>query len=141
MPAKAAIYLPVESPDLTKVFPDARARGSLPGKPELFSLVLNGDAVTFNVLPQNELTGHLSGFLRYIASLNEEEQRKADASTIARMSKCVLGLQTTREFEDNHAIWQALFKIAAAFDGYILVHDSLLLPNGGVIFGPLRKRA
>ena len=49
--ANAAIYLPVESPDLTKVFPGAKSdRGILKHKASWFATVLNGDTVRFNVL-------------------------------------------------------------------------------------------
>lgn len=139
MPANAAIYLPIEHPDLAKVFPDAKSNAGLFRRhPTSYSAVLNGDQVTFNLLPHNEIAGHLNGILRYIGSLHEDEKRKADAMMALRTSKCVLGLETTGEFSENHAIWQALFKIADAFDGYVFVHESLLLPSGGVIIGALR---
>jgi hypothetical protein len=85
-----------------------------------------------------DLQGHLDSFVRYIDSLDEEEQRKHDAKTIVQHSRCVLGLVTDQEFEENDALWQALFRIADVYDGYVFVHDSLLLPSGGVIVGPLR---
>ena len=123
-----------------KVFPDAKSNaGLLRRRPTSYSVVLDGDLVTFNLLPDNEIAGHLDSLLRYIASLHEDEKRKADASTVVRMSKCVLGLKTAREFSENHAIWQALFKIADAFDGYVFVHESLLLPSGGVIIGTMKR--
>ena len=140
MTANAAIYIPIESPDLAKVFPDAKSdQGLFKRKPSWFSMVLGGDPVKFNVMAGVDLPRHIEGFVGYIQSLDEDHQRKHDAATAVRLTKCVLGLQTSREFEENPAIWQALFRIADAFDGYVFVHDSLLLPGGGVIVGPLRQ--
>jgi len=139
MTANAAIYIPIDSPDLAKVFPDAKSdRGVFRRKASWFSIVLDGDTVKFNAMADEDLSNHLEGFVRYIDSLDEDDQRKQDAVSVVRPTRCVLGLQTSREFEDNPAIWQALFRIADAFDGYVFVHGSLLLPSGGVIVGPLR---
>lgn len=140
MPANAAIYLPTDSPDLTKIFPGAKSDiGLFKRRASQFTVPLNGSQAVFNVMPDNDLQAHLDSFLRYIDSLDEDAQRKADASQMVRHTKCVLGLLAAQEFEDNHAIWQSLFRIADAFDGYVFVHNSLLLPSGGVIFGPLRN--
>ena len=84
-----------------------------------------------------QVAAHIAGFLRYIASLDQDKQRKADTSCVISHTKRVLGLVTDKEFEDNHAIWQSLFRIAAAYDGYVFVHGSVLLPNGAVLVGPL----
>lgn len=141
MPANAALYIPDGVPDLTTIFPGAKSdKGLFRKRPNWFTVPLNGDTVIFNVMPEVEIERHKASFVRYIRSLDEEDRRKADATLMVNMAKCVLALQTEREFEENHAIWQSLFKIADAFNGYVFTMDSLLLPNGAVIFGPLRDQ-
>ncbi|EXA75041.1 hypothetical protein J517_4451, partial [Acinetobacter baumannii 118362] len=52
-------------------------------------------------------------------------------------TKVVLGLVTDKEFDENPAIWQSLFKIADKYDGLIFTYDSVLLPSGTILVGPL----
>ena len=118
MPANAAIYIPTEKVDVP----------------------LGGETVRFNIMPRDEVATHLTGFQNYIASLPDDADRKQDASRAIRQTRIVLGLVAASDFTDNHAIWQSLFRIADAFDGYVFVHDSILLPNGAVIVGPMRNQ-
>ena len=54
MTANAAIYIPIESPDLAKVFPGAKSdQGVFRRRASWFSTVLDGDAVKFNVMAPN----------------------------------------------------------------------------------------
>jgi hypothetical protein len=138
MAANAAIYLPTDKVDLTDVFKSARGNGGLFKRATSYTVDINGDVVTFNLMPREQIPAHIQGFLGYIASLDEEAERKHDASFIVQHTKSVLGLVADREFEENHQIWASLFKIADYYDGYVFVHGSLLLPSGGVILGPLR---
>ena len=138
MPANAALYLPAEKIDLRKLFPGSQSDMGWMRPATWFDVPLNGDTVRFNVMPPKSVPGHLGGFLNYIAALPDEEERKQDISSALQMTKTVLGLVAAREFTDNHAIWQSVFQIADAFDGYVFVHDSVLLPNGSVVVGPLR---
>ena len=138
MAANAAIYLPTDKVDLTDVYKSARGNGGLFKRATSYTVDINGDVVTFNLMPQEQIPAHIQGFLGYIASLDDEAERKQDAGFIVRHTKSVLGMATDREFEENHQLWASLFKIADYYDGYIFVHGSLLLPNGAVIVGPLR---
>jgi hypothetical protein len=105
-----------------------------------FDVPLDGETVRFNIMPRDRVAQHLTGFQNYIASLPDEVERKRDASQAIQQTRTVLGLVAASDFTGNHAIWQSLFKIADAFDGYVFVHDSILLPNGAVIVGPMRNK-
>ncbi len=141
MPANAALYLPKDAIDLTHVFETARAHKRLFGRVTHYDVTLGADVVRFNVMPADEVAGHVSGCQRYIDSLDQDATRKRDACAAIGLTRCVLGLVTAREFEDNDAIWQALFRIADAYDGYVFVHGSVLLPSGAVIAGPLLEES
>jgi hypothetical protein len=137
MPANAALYLPKDAIDLTQVFETARAHKRLFGRVTHYDVTFGADVVRFNVMPAAEVAGHVSGLLRYVESLDQDATRKRDACFALQHTKTVLGLVTAREFEDNHAIWQALFRIADAYDGFVFAHGSVLLPSGAVLVGPL----
>jgi hypothetical protein len=140
MPANAAIYLPTVKVDLCAQFPSARSDAKLFRAPTYFDVEIGGHVVRFNVMPKSEIPRHLMGFCSYIRQLDEPEQNRADAEMAIAQTKTVLGLKTDAEFETSPKIWQTLFRIADSYDGYVFVHDSVLLPSGGVIVGPLRQR-
>jgi len=140
MPANAAIYIAREKVDLSKLFPGTKSDMGWIKSATYFDVPLNGETVRFNVMPPHAVAEHIAGFLNYIASLPDEQKRKRDASMAVRQTRTVLGLVASSEFTENHAIWQSLFQIADAFDGYVFVHDSVLLPNGAVLAGPMRDR-
>lgn len=139
MPANAAIYLPYDKVDLCTIFPTAKSNKGLFSAATYFDVPCGAETVRFNLMPPGMIGRHLAGFLGYIESLPDEPDRKRDAQTAVRQSRTVLGLVAESEFADNHAIWQALFQIADAYDGYVFVNDSVLLANGAVIVGPMRN--
>lgn len=133
----AAIYIQQGSGDLSAVFEKVSSDKSLSRKPSWYEVRFGDDTVRFNILDKASLGPHIAGFLRYIDSLQQDERRKADAAQIIGRTTVVLGLQCPREFDENSLIWESLFRIADRFDGVVFVHDSVLLPSGAVLVGPL----
>lgn len=137
MPANAALYIPQPAVDLGRVFEGVKSDKTLFRKASWYDVPLGGDTVRFNVMEPAKVQAHLAGFLGYIASLDQDAQRKEDTRQAIRHTQVVLGLKAAREFEDNPAIWQSLFRIADAYDGFVFVHGSVLLPSGAVLVGPM----
>jgi hypothetical protein len=137
MPANAAIYIQQGSGDLTSVFSGVTSDKSLFRKPSWYDVPLGDDVIRFNVMPSSEVGPHVGDLLGYIASIEQDEDRKKDISFALGHTSVVLGLKTDREFEDNHAIWQSLFRVADAYNGFVFVYGSMLLPNGTVLVGPM----
>lgn len=137
MPANGAVYIQIEKIDLAKVFDKVRSDKGLFRKPTYYDVELNGDVVRFNIMEPSLIPNHINGFLGYMSSLNQDKKRKEDTSYAISHTKIVLGLVTDKEFKDNHAIWQSLFTIADKYNGFVFVHDSVLLPSGTVLVGPL----
>jgi hypothetical protein len=140
MPAQAAIYIQEKDINLYDVFPDAKSDKSIIRKnPSYYDVNLNGDIVRFNVMESNKIQEHINGFIRYIQSLSDEKERKDDTVYAISHIKHVLGLVTNKDFNENQAIWQSLFKIADKYNGFVFVHDSVLTADGVVMVGPMRK--
>ncbi len=135
--ANATIYLPYDNIDLGAVFAGAVATRDASNRPTAFDVILGGQPARFNVMPSAAVGQHLAGFAGWIDSLDESADRKADAKMLVGGAKYVLGLVAAGEFAENPALWQCLFQVADKWDGFVFVYDSLLLPNGGVIVGPL----
>lgn len=136
MSANAALYLPEEHIELNDIFKSSVVN-QVDGKS--FNLILGDDLVTYNIMPKIDIKEHILGLINYLYSLNEEKNRIEDAIQIIKHTKTVLGLVAEKEFDENPKIWESLFKIADKYNGYVFVYESLLLPNGGVILGPLKK--
>jgi hypothetical protein len=137
MPANAALYIQRADVDLTTLFANAKTDKTPFRKATRYDVDLDGDVVRFNVMEASRIEAHLRGFLGYIDSLDQDPERKRDAAVAIAHTTTVLGLVTDKDFEQNPAIWRSLFRIADAYDGFVFVHDSVLLPNGAVLVGPL----
>jgi hypothetical protein len=142
MAANGAIYIQREKVDLSEVFDDVKSDKGFFKKATYYDVKCGEDIVRFNVMENVSIPNHITGFLGYISSLDHDEQRIKDTSYAISHTKVVLGLVTDKEFDENHSIWQSLFQIADMYDGFVFVNDSVLLPNGGVLVGPmLNERA
>jgi hypothetical protein len=137
MPANAAIYIQVAGVDLAKVFPGVKSDKRMFRPPTYFEFSIGQDVVRFNVMETERIQSHVAGLLGYVRSLDHEQKRKDDTCYALSHTQVVLGLQTSAEFEDNHAIWASLFKIADAYDGFVFVNESILLPSGAIMVGPM----
>jgi hypothetical protein len=137
--ANAAVYLPYAEFDLADALDGAIATQDSAGRVVRFDVTLGGQPARFNVMPSAEAGRHLAGFADWVGTLDEPDDRKADAQLLISGAKAVLGLVASGEFKDNPALWQSLFRVADKWDGFIFVYNSILLANGGVVVGPLRQ--
>ena len=137
MPANASIYIQENKIDLSDIFKDTKSDKKLFKAATYYDVDLEGDKVRFNIMEQSKIPNHIDGFLGYIDSLDHDEERKKDTCYAISHTKIVLGLVTDKEFEENHSIWESLFKIADKYNGFVFVYDSVLLSNGAVLVGPL----
>jgi hypothetical protein len=139
--ANASIYLPYGDIDLGEALAGAIATRDATGRVTRFDVVIGGQPARFNVMPAAEVGRHLAGFAGWVGTLGEPDDRTADARLMISGARTVLGLVAAGEFEDNPALWQSLFRVADKWDGFVFVYNSVLLPNGGVVVGPLRQDA
>ena len=140
MPAQAEIFIPHRNPDLRLAFPEAVVVNAKSGAIAYFEDTINGDTVSWKMMPDVVVAGHIDEFIKHVKSLKEDLQAKKDAITALSFCRAVVTLETTAEFRDNKKIWAALFHLARHFDGYVSVFDSLLTGDGGVVYGPLGNR-
>ncbi|VFQ44035.1 hypothetical protein [Desulfoluna butyratoxydans] len=138
MPASAAIYIQYDTAvDLSDLFEDVKSDNGLFKTPTFFEVRIGDDVVRFNVMERTLVPEHIKGFLGYISSRVHDFETRADICHAIGHTRIVLGLTTDKEFEENPAIWESLFRIADMYDGFVFTYDSLLLPDGAVLFGPL----
>jgi hypothetical protein len=136
MPANGAVYIQRNDVNLSDVFKNVKSNKGIFRKATYFEVSLDGEIVRFNIMEPSTIQNHINGFLGYISSLNQSGDNNEKAKQALSHTKVVLGLETDKEFEDNQAIWQSLFKIAQAYDGLVFAHGSVLLPNGEALVEP-----
>ncbi|SCY70992.1 hypothetical protein [Desulfoluna spongiiphila] len=139
MPANGALYIQHSTIDLSDVFEDVKSDKGRVKKPTFFDVELGGDVVRFNVMDSDLVPAHVSGLLGYISSRVRDPGDRENICHAIRHTHIVLGLAMDKEFEENPAVWESLFTIADAYDGFVFTYDSLLLPNGAVLLGPLME--
>jgi hypothetical protein len=141
MHANAALYLPVSEIDLRDVFPDAQPAGGLFRKGSAFRVPFKGGSVRFNIMPEPQVAAHLASFAGYLESLDESDTAKQAALRAIEATKAVVGLETDLEFEGNEELGDLLERINDRYKGCIFMFDSVILHDGEVLIGPLKKAA
>lgn len=136
--ANAALYLSAKKLDIAKWIPGTTHNGGFFKAPTTFRVPRAGGAVQFNVMPAGQLKQHLSGFIGYVRSLPGHAASKVAAEQQIMRVSHVLGLVTERELDDK--LGSLLFAIAHTHDGFLFVSNSILLPNGEALVGPLAEQ-
>jgi uncharacterized protein DUF4272 len=141
MGANAVIYLPHEEVSLKDLFPQVETDGGFFRKPSFYEFYLAEDLIRLNVMPSGDVKKHLAGLQGYVQSLADEEHHKSKARALIGRVRTALGLVTNATFESNHELYDSLTRIAAHFSGFLFLFNSILLPDGRVVVGPLRQAA
>lgn len=115
-----------------------RAPGGGNGDSPHYEFVVRGDAIRLNVMPSDEVKGHLRAFARWASSQADASERKTDAIMLIEHTRTVLDLVTDAEYESNQELWPWLFDCARRNDGFLFILDSLYLANGAVLLGSAR---
>jgi hypothetical protein len=135
--AHGAIYLETNPPDVSVLGESVTFHPAGAGAGAKYEFMLGGKPVTLNVLPANEIPGHLSGFSGFVQHLKEdpEANRRDAVSRISRI-RCVLGIITEIEFDDD--LFEPVSKLIHANGGFLFTFNSIYLWDGTVIVGPMR---
>ncbi|MEO1204964.1 MAG: hypothetical protein AAFV45_01400 [Pseudomonadota bacterium] len=138
MPAAAALYLNDTDIDFSLHFKDLKEEGLCCGHPEVLRAQLGDERVRFDVLHGKAMADHVAGFAKYIETLDEDAGRKTAAIALLDDVAIVLRLVTDAEWSEE--MWQATGMAADTLDGLLFAFDSIIMPSGVVLAGPLRKQ-
>ncbi len=137
MPENGAIYIPKKNLEIVSMYPNAEIRKN---ENTLHSIKIdvNGDTVILNVMPESKIKNHLDGFIGYVNSLKDSKKNKKIACKKIRATMTVLGLNIDSSFDKNPSIYEALLKIAELNGGFLFTYNSIYLPDGEVLVGPMK---
>ncbi|MEM1371556.1 MAG: hypothetical protein AAGG72_04920 [Pseudomonadota bacterium] len=138
MPAEAAIHLTDTDINFALHFKELKEEGECCGLPKSLLAKAGGETINFSVLHGKQLAEHLADLKGKLTSLEQDEKRLTAASALLDDSVMVLKLQTEAEWTEE--LWQDVGAAAQTLDGIMLAFDSLILPSGVVLAGPLRQQ-
>jgi uncharacterized protein DUF4272 len=134
--ANCALYLPTEKVPLKNVFPKGRSDGNFLRAATWFEFDSPDGPIRLN-LHHDDLAQHLRGFLAYVAQQPNSATAIAEAGRLIRSMKACLGVRLPRPVSAESPAFQSLFDILRRFGGFMFVADSVLLPSGKFLVGPM----
>ena len=135
-----AIYLPIEKLNFTNVLPNVKSNGGLFRKATYFEYTIEGCTVTLNIMPDSEIGNHLNGFKNYVSRLDNNSQEKEQAINRINKVKNVLGVTLSKPIDVESNTFSSLITLIEKFDGFMFVSESILLPDGNFLVGPLSEQ-
>lgn len=131
-----ALYFPLEKLPLKSVFPNGRSDGGLLRSPTWFEYE-TGDGVVRLNLRHEDLAEHLRGFRGYVAQLPNDGAARAEAQRLINRTKSAVGVVLLHPVSPDSRLFSSLISLIQRFDGFMFVFDSILLPNGSFLVGPM----
>lgn len=135
-----ALYFPLEKLPLKSVFPQGRSDGGLLRPPTWFEYDSGDGLVRLNLRHEN-LEKHLRGFRGYVAQLPDDGAARAEAQRLIQRTKAAVGVILPRPVTPDSRVFSSLLTLLERFDGFMFVSDSILLPDGSFLVGPMADEA
>jgi len=136
--AHGAIYLETLQPDIAALGDGVIFTSASGGADAKYEFTVGETPVILNVMPSDQIPGHLRGFCGYVQQLRDPEPQRQDA--IERISRIrhVLGLVTEPEFDQVPVLWSRLCELTRINGGLVFTFNSIYLSDGTVLVGPMR---
>ncbi|MES1241448.1 MAG: DUF4272 domain-containing protein [Acidobacteriota bacterium] len=131
-----ALYFPVETLPLERVFPEGRSDASSGRAPTWFEYESGEGVVRLN-LGMEDLDQHLRGFKSYVAGLPGDGAARSEAQRLISQVKLCAGVILPHPIAPESAIFASLLHLIEQFDGFMFVADSIFLPEGSFLVGPM----
>lgn len=132
-----AIYLPVEKIKLDDILPNVKSNGRIFKKATFFEYMVDDCNIKLHIMPKSEINNHLSGFQNYVLQLDNNDSDKNQAQEKIKEVKNVLGVTLSKPIEVESNAFSSLIYLIENLNGFMFIENSLLLPDGRFIVGPL----
>jgi hypothetical protein len=131
-----ALYFPLDTLPLKTVFPNGRSEGGLFRKPTWFEYDAGEGPVRLH-LRHPDLAGHLQGFRGYVAQAPESGEARAESLQRIARTRAAIGVSLPHPVSIDSRTFASLMSLIARFDGFMFVFNSMLLPDGRFLVGPM----
>ena len=132
------LYFPREKLPLKSVFPGATNDGGLFRAPTWFEFDAGDGPVRLN-LHHPDLAGHLQGFRGYVAQAPGVGEARAEALKRIEATRTSVGVVLSQPVSTESPTFAALLDLIERFDGFMFVLNSVLLPDGRFLVGPMAE--
>lgn len=133
-----ALYFPRAKVNVPEVLEGVAHDGGLFRAPSWFQFETAEAQVRLNV-KRDGMAEHLAGFEGYLRSIGAPTEVEARAVALVRTMKSTMGVVLSNPIEIDSEAFAALMALADHFDGFVFVYDSILLPDGSALIGPLTE--
>lgn len=138
MISNCTLYFPIEKPSLKSIFPKGRSDGGIFKSATWFEFDSGAGLVRLN-LRHDDLVEHLRGFHAYVARLPNNGESRAKAQTLIKTTKAAVGVTLPSPVSTDSVIFTSLQNLLSRFGGFMFVADSIMLPDGSFLVGPMAK--
>jgi len=136
MIANCSLYFPIKKPLFKSVFPKGRSDGGVFRQATWFEYDSGGHTIRLT-LQHDDLAEHLRGFRAYVAQLPNSGKARAQAQELIKQTKAAVGVILPGPVASNSAAFASLVSLLQRFGGFMFVGDSIMLPDGTFVAGPL----
>ena len=130
------LYFPAARLPLEEVFPDGTSDGGPQQAATWFEYESGDGRVRLN-LEQDDLASHLQGFRSYVAQLPNSGEARANAQKLISATQSVAGVILPEPVAPDSRVFGSLMHLINVFGGFMFVADSILLPDGSFVVGPM----
>ncbi len=133
------LYFPIEKLPLKKVFPDGKSDGGIFRSATWYEYESGDGRVRLN-LRHDDLQRHLQGFRGYVAQLADGGAARTRAQAMIGETKAAVGVRLPGPVAPDSLVFGSLMHLISRFDGFMFVANSIMLPDGSFLVGPMAER-
>ncbi len=132
------LYFPIEKLPLKSVFPNGKSDGGIFKRATWYEYE-SGDGRVRLELRHPNLPEHLRGFRAYVAQLPNSGAARAKAQAMIRKTKAAVGVILPGPVAPDSQQFGSLVHLIHRFRGFMFVADSIMLPDGRFLVGPMAE--
>jgi len=137
MVAHAVLFLNDIDVNFASHFADVKEHGDDGFLPDRIEVSSGGERFVFNVVFGEELARQLAKVREFVAGLDEEDARLQSAEAVLGEAAVALDLEPGGDWDET--LWELIGEASASMDAVLFAFDSIILPSGVVLAGPLRE--
>ena len=131
-----ALYVPHHDIPLKAILPGGKFNGGWFRAPTWFEFDAGDGSVRLNLHPP-DLVEHLQGFRRYVAQASGREAARIEVLRRIEATRACIGVVPSQPISSDSPTFAALISLIERFDGFMFVLNSVLLPDGQFLVGPM----